>query len=379
MKIGVITIFNVENYGAELQAFATVNSLNEMGYEAELIDYPFYKNKRHILTKGSKSLFPIPFKRRLAEFLSPKINAIRNSLINRKEASLRSEAFKLFHMSNTPISREYRTIESLYSTNMGYDVYIVGSDQVWNPYNYTSLDPYFLKFAPNNKIKIAYASSFGVSSLPDYTREYYKNALSGLDAIGVREENAVNIIKEIAGLQAEWVLDPTLLIKGEKWDNYSNVIKDIPERYILIYEPSICPYVKTLAQHIATIKGIKIVRLGMDTTSDNDIIDIVTAGPAEFLWLIRNADFVVTNSFHGTAFSINMNKDFYTVNLGRRHNASRQKSLLKLVGLEDRQLEEDAPLPDSNSLQIDFTNPNKLLELARNKSIQFLKNAINGE
>jgi hypothetical protein len=262
---------------------------------------------------------------------------------------------------------------------MHYDAYIVGSDQVWNPNNYTSLDPYFLKFAPRDKKRISYASSFGVSRLPDYTHAYYKDALQNLTAIGVREENAVKMVKDVAGVNAEWVLDPTLLLTGDEWDKCSKEVSGVPAKYVLIYEPSVCSYVKTLALHIANEMGASVVRLGMHKASDVEIIDILVAGPAEYLWLIRHAAFVVTDSFHGTAFSINMNKDFFTVNLARRPNSSRQNSLLKLVGLSERQMEENAPFPGSEMLNVDFTNANKLLMDARGKSINFLKNAIDGD
>ena len=378
-KVGVITIVDVENYGAELQAFATIRALQEIGYDAELINYPFYKNKRHKATKLSKPVFAIPFKRKLAEWVSPKLNYLRNNILNATVSRQRKDSFAQFHKDNTTFSREYRTIDCLYEANMNYDAYIVGSDQVWNPYNYTSLDPYFLKFAPKDKKKIAYASSFGVSRLPDFTHTYYKDALQNFTAVGVREENAVMMVRDVADIQAEWVLDPTLLIKGDEWDKYANEVKDVPKKYVLIYEPSVCPYVKTLAIHIAKEIGAKVVRLGMDKATDEDITDVLVAGPAEFLWLVRHATFVVTDSFHGTAFSINMNKNFYTVNLARRPNASRQKSLLKLVGLGERLMEENAPLPESERFDIDFTSANKLLMDAREKSVNFLKNAIDGE
>lgn len=378
VKVGVITIVNVDNYGAELQAFATVKTLQKMGYKAELINYPFYKDPRHKATKSSKPVFAIPFKRKLVEWISPKLNYWRNNFLNAAVTKQRKYSFAQFHKDNTAFSREYRTIDGLYEANMHYDAYIVGSDQVWNPYNNTSLDPYFLKFAPKDKKRIAYASSFGVSRLPDYTHAYYKDALQNLTDVGVREENAVMMVRDVADKQAEWVLDPTLLITGYEWDKYAKEVKGVPEKYVLIYEPSVCPYVKILAKHIAKIIGVKVVRLGMNKASDDDITDVLVAGPAEYLWLFRHAAFVVTDSFHGTAFSINMNKNFFTVNLARRHNGSRKTSLLKLVGMSERLMEENAPLPGSERLNVDFTNANKLLIDAREKSLNFLKKAIDG-
>ena len=381
MKVGVITIVRVNNYGAELQAFATQKALQMSGYDAEIIDYYYFTNTRHIATKQSKPVFNMPLKLRIVVWLYPWYNRFKRLKGDKQNYKSREQRFEAFHKQYTRFSHEYKRIEDLYSAEMTYDAYIVGSDQVWNPNNYTSLDPYFLKFAPRGKKKISYASSFGVSSIPEKTVAYYKDALGGLDAISVREENAVKLVEEISGRSAQWVLDPTLLLRRDDWLKYANKPAGIPERYVLIYEVTPCTYLKDLALYLADRAMCRVVRINREAVreeKDEEVINVMDGGPAEFIWLFGNATMVVTNSFHGTAFSLNMNKDFYVVTPVRKSNNSRQKSILKLFGIEDRLVVENSSL-DIEIKKVDYTHVNAVLDVQREKSLSYLKNAIDGK
>lgn len=380
-KIGIITIDKVNNYGAELQTLATQKAIVKLGYEAEVIDYLFYKNPGHKLTKGSKPLFPLPFKRHAAEWLYPRLNRWKQLVSTGNEGRRREANFDAFHKKHTKFSKEYRTAEDLYTAKMDYDVYVVGSDQVWNPNNYTSLNPYFLKFAPKGKRRVSYASSIGVSNIPEYAKDYYKEALQELDAVSVREEDAVKLVKEVSGVDAQWVLDPTLLLTGEEWKKYYNPISIIPEKYVLLYEITPCDYLKQLALKASRELGCHVVRINREAIrqeSDDEIINVLDAGPAEFVWLFANAEMIMTNSFHGTAFSLNMEKNFFVVTPERKKNNSRQKSILRLVGLEDRLIEENSSMPLKQNYVIDYKTIRLKLEKARQESMDYLKNAIDG-
>lgn len=381
-RVGIITLVRVNNYGAELQAFATQHAIQLLGYDAEIIDYLYFTNPRHKKTKGSKPCFSMPLKLKVIVAIYPWIQRFKRLKQEKSVLKRRDNSFAAFHKENTSFSKEYRTAESLAAANMDYDVYIVGSDQVWNPNNYTSLDPYFLKFVPQNKTKISYASSFGVSVLPEHTRSYYQEALKGLNAVSVREENAVQLVDDVSDVKAQWVLDPTLLLTGEEWNKYGKEVGGLPDKFVLIYEVTPCAYVKQLAQVVGEELDCKVVRITCDASrqeSDDEIINVLDAGPAEFVWLFSKASFVVTNSFHGTAFSLNMKKDFFVVTPERKRNNSRQKSLLRLVGQEDRLLIEGAPIPAKNKYCVDYSTVNPLLAKARERSINFLRGAIDGE
>lgn len=378
MKIGIITILKVNNYGAELQAYATQTILNKLGYNAEIIDYLFYKNKGFKKTKRSHPSIQFPLKKRILETIFPIFNKIK-SLPYRKIISLREKKFNDFHLHNTLLSKTYKSVDQLYKECQNYDVYMSGSDQIWNPYIYSSLDPYFLDFAPEGKRRIAYGSSFGVSSIPEYAKNYYKEHLLKYHAIGVREQNAVEIVHQLCGKKAQWVLDPTMLLDATDWMKVS-ATPDIalPEKYILIYELTTCPYILKLAKYISNIKGMPIIRLCKSVVpedKDTNITDITDAGPAEFISLFHGASYIVTNSFHGAAFSINFNKQFYVITPARKTNNSRQRSILKLFNIENRLLEENSPLPEI--IDISYQNVNNILFSEREKSIKFLTEAIN--
>lgn len=378
-KVGIITIVRVNNYGAELQAYATQEALRKHGYDAEIIDYLFYKNKGHKRTKASRPTFKMPLKKHLAEWLYPKRARLKALLQQNKLMAVRAEIFEKFHQANTHFSETYHSYDELLNARLEYDAYLVGSDQVWNPGVYSSLDPYFLKFAPKGKRKLSYASSIGLSELPAHTHPYYHEALNGLDAISVREEQAVDLIKQVSGMDAQWVLDPTLLLNAEEWQKVAKMPQGMSEKYILLYELTPCPYLKILAKHIAEIKSCKVVRITKDANRvepDEDVINVMDAGPAEFLGLFQNAEFVVTNSFHGTAFSINFNRPFYVVTPARMKNNSRQQSILKLFGLSSRIISEGTNLPKADDLIVNFDSVNKILSEERDKSVNYLKTAI---
>ena len=377
-RIGIITILKTNNYGAELQAYATQAILNKLGYDAEIIDYLFYKNPQHKKTKNSKPVFNHGLKKRLSEFLYPIISKTKTG-INNTHSDKRNKRFESFHTDNTAMSPTYTTIDELYNSNKEYDVYMVGSDQVWNPGIYSSLLPYMLTFAPEGKKRVAYASSFGVSSIPQEFQWLYKEYLPQFSSIGVREKNAVDMVRELSGKEATWVLDPTLLLNKEDWMKVAKQSYGEKRNYILLYELTPCPYILELAKYFREKKGMEIIRICKNASiEDNDstILNIIDAGPAEFIDLFANAGMVITNSFHGTVFSINFGKDFYTVTPLRKHNNSRQQSILGLFSLNDRLLLEGTDINLISRTPIDYNAVNCILEQEREKSINYLKNAI---
>ena len=379
-KIGIITILKVNNYGAELQAYATQCILNKLGWSAEIIDYLFYKNPEFKKTKMARPLFPMGNGKWLKEHLFPILNGMRE-LRYAKSNKVRKERFARFHRENTALSKTFKSMDELYRATFDYDVYMVGSDQVWNPGIYSSLEPYFLTFAPKGKKRVSYASSFGVSDIPEVAKPFYRKQLAEFSAISVRENTAVDLVKQLSGRDAQWVLDPTLLLSAAAWRQVcSDRYNDLPP-FVLVYELTPCAYIAELAKYIAKEKKLSIVRICKSAAREDensDFLDVVDAGPAEFLELFGKAAFIVTNSFHGTAFSINFNKSFYTVIPHRKKNNSRQQSLLGMLDLKERMIWENSEYPDLNE-GIDYTHVNMLLDTERDKSIKYLKEAIDGK
>ncbi|MBR1889687.1 MAG: polysaccharide pyruvyl transferase family protein [Alloprevotella sp.] len=377
--IGIVTIFNVNNFGAELQAYATQKAMQNLGYDAEIIDLPYYKSPNFKREKESYPFFPLPTAVKLKE----KVAALRRGLkykFSSRKFKRRIEKFEQFHRENTRFSQQrYEGISALYNTPPQYDVYCVGSDQVWNPYNYVSLYPYFLTFSPDNARRMSYASSFGVSSVPAAAKPVFSECLSKLSAISVREQAGVTLVKELCDKPATLVCDPTLLLRSADWEQVEKKIEDLPSSYVLVYDLHPIPYLWVAAEHIARLLNLPIVRINSENARKYaGGVNLEDIGPAEFLYLFRHATFVVTNSFHGTAFSINFQKDFYCILSRTQRNNSRQLSLLDTCKLSHRALYEDATLPSAEELSISYVEATDCLEQFRRTSIDFIKNAIDG-
>lgn len=381
-SVGIMTIVKVDNYGAELQAYATVCKLRQMGYNAEIIDYLYYKSYMFKDTAMSAPLLKMGKKESLLYWLKYRVI---NTLISKIGTSMilsvknRKRRFKLFHEENTPFSKkQYRSMDELYTNPPFYDIYITGSDQVWNPVASSSIEPYFLTFTKSKKI--SYASSFGVEKIQPDLRYKIGQWLSEYAHISVREQNACAMVKDFCGKEAVFVLDPTLLLNKEQWLQVANKLPNIPEHYVLIYQLSTSPAIVDLARRIGKEKNIPVFRItkrAYMVEGNDGVTNILDAGPAEFISLIDGADYVITNSFHGTAFSVNFGKPFYSVISAKKKNNSRLESLLGLVGLSSRIIKdsEDMKVLDYN-YSIDFDSLQERLSRARKESEKYLKEAI---
>ncbi|GAB7257501.1 polysaccharide pyruvyl transferase family protein [Polaribacter sp. OB-PA-B3] len=376
-KIGIITIVHVNNYGADLQAFALQHKLNQLGYDAELINYLFYKNPKFKPTKRSQSFIKLSLKQRIKEFVYPYFKIVK-SLPYLQQKKLRDNKFSEFHKLNTKQTKEINTIDKLYASKFDYDVYVVGSDQVWNPNTNINIEPYFLTFAPKDKLKISYASSFGVNSIPEIHQEKYASLLNNIDKIGTREKTGVEIVNNVSEKTATWVLDPTFLLNKKEWSEFA-VSTDINKPYLLMYVLTDSDYISNLATQIADKHNLQIVRICKNAFVEDKsegVINIIDAGPREYLGLFEKASFVLTTSFHGTCFSVNFNIPFFTILKKNKTNNSRQIDLLADLGIEDRILFVDDIVSDEGVISIDFTKVNLKLEKNRANSLSFLTEAI---
>lgn len=375
--IGIITIVKVNNYGAELQALALQRKLCLMGFKAEIIDYLFYKNKGHKREKCSMPFYPYPIKKKIKEYILPLYETIKSIPYWRTQKN-REKSFIEFHKKNTIFSPQcYHSYSELYKNPPIYDVYCVGSDQVWNPGCFTNLNPYFLSFAPEGKRRISYASSFGVKELPASAKKQYSRLLQGLDSISVREDAGVEIVKVVSGRNATKVVDPTLLLTKTEWKTIAKYDKEPNGKYILLYVLKDSEYIKQTALTLRDKTGLQIVRIckgafKQDKPSD-DIIDIIDAAPDDFLGLIEKAEIVLTNSFHGTVFSILFERDFYTILKRNVENNSRQTSLLNALHI-DRIRYEDTEFVSGPD--IDYRKCETAINSLKASSEQYLINAI---
>lgn len=381
MKVGILTILNVNNYGAELQCCALYRKLQQLGYDAEVINYLFGIHPEHVFD-GEKRSVPIPLKQLIKVKLLPVVQNMF-CMFHQKNKRLRNKRFDEFHAKyNHLTSTVYPSVKSLYEANFNYEVLCIGSDQVWNYMKGYSLEPFFACFDKNNTKKITYASSIGLSSLSVEAEQVFKKELTNFAYISVREQQASEILEKLLNRKIDVVLDPTLILNKQEWIEVAKYDMCPKEKYLLVYIVTIkpCDYVLTLARHIAKRRNLKIVRICRDAYpehSGSDVEEILTAGPSDFVGLFSKAEFVVTNSFHGTVFSINFSKPFYSVIKSHHSTNSRLTSILKKLGLEDRIMPVGSQLPMISD--IDFSDPSAKLEAERKLSIEYIKKALSNK
>ena len=381
MKVGILTILNVNNYGAELQCCALYRKLQQLGYDAEVINYLFGIHPEHVFD-GEKRSVPIPLKQLIKVKLLPVVQNMF-CMFHQKNKRLRNKRFDEFHAKyNHLTSTVYPSVKSLYEAKFNYDVLCIGSDQVWNYMKGYSLEPFFACFDKNNTKKITYASSIGLSSLSVEAEQVFKKELASFASISVREQQASEILEKLLNRKIDVVLDPTLILNKQEWIEVAKYDMCPKEKYLLVYIVTIkpCDYVLTLARHIAKQRNLKILRICRDAYpehSGGDVEEILTAGPSDFVGLFSKAEFVVTNSFHGTVFSINFSKPFYSVIKSHHSTNSRLTSILKKLGLEDRIVPVGSQLPMISD--IDFSNPSAKLEAERKLSIEYIKKALSNK
>ena len=325
LKAGLLTFYHLHHYGALLQAVATQRALEGLGWECETIDY--------FVAQDNRILQPPTSPGRAA---SDAYNALRYPALRRRWQ--RFEDFSRAHLALTP--RRYGSLEELRAADLPYDLLVCGSDQIWNPLIFPDkrFDPVFFgAFSPLRKI--AYAPSFGVPRVPEGMETELEGYLQGFSHLSVREIQGREIVREAAGREAEVVLDPTLLLTAAEW---SALAAERPARggYILCYciaRPGpLEPYVRRLAEET----GLPVVQLcGTRRKVHPKAKMVFDAGPAEFLALFRDASYVCTNSFHGTVFSVQFQRPFFTsvapAELAEPER-SRTFSLLSRLGLTER-------------------------------------------
>lgn len=377
MKIGIITIQKCNNYGSDLQAFALQYKLRLMGHDVENIDYLFYKNPRHVSTRLSRPTFKVSLKNRIKEFLFPKIYWLKQ-LLNRKIEKDRATRFDDFFKKNVNESREFRTVDALMANPPIYDVYMVGSDELWNKRCNSSMLPFFLSFAPKGAKKVAYAASTGAHDNYDIAdREIYKRHLPDFSAISMREASSCKCFGEMLGREIIHVVDPTLLLTAQEWDNVA--IPYAQEKpYILVYDLIPSDAIWSLARRWAKARRCEIVRICGDSSLKpvDGVKQFPTFGPAEYIGLFKNAKGVITNSFHGTVFSIIYGKPFYCVIPSHMTDAGRMGSLLKVLEIDSRIVRDvDVDDLDINREMDNDAALNKLAAL-RDHSVDFIRNAL---
>lgn len=383
-KVAIVSCYFKNNYGSQLQAYATQKILDNMGIENETINV----EKNIDFKKGKKKYYLSQIMN--FGFIKTKLGMIKLKLdkkINKElgeNIAIRDEKFHKFEQ-NFRLTKPYETYAELTEKcKQEYESVIVGSDQLWLPVNIVA-DYYTLNFVPDGVNKISYATSFGVSSIPDKYKEEYKKFLNKINYLSVREEAGKNIIKALTNKEATVVCDPTLLFNKEEWMSIQKRDPIIKEKYIFCYFLGKSIEYRKFAERLKEKTGFKIVSLNhcdeyvkySDIFADIKPYDI---GPSEFINLIRNAEYVCTDSFHGTVFSLINNVKFFTFkrfsNKSKMSTNSRIETLLNKVELTERVLDGNENIEEVIYYEIDYNKVNSILEEYRNESKEFLKQAL---
>ncbi|MGN0818806.1 MAG: polysaccharide pyruvyl transferase family protein [Christensenellaceae bacterium] len=376
MKIGVMTFHKSESHGAMLQAFALQTTLEKLGNEVEIINYDrfFLKNEKKVSAGTLRTKI---------KSLAIRLSVISYNLKYKRKISAKKERFESFRSDYLKIgTKEYHTSEELKKDPPEYDAYVTGSDQVWNP-DSINHDAYYFTFLDYSAKTIAYAPSIGVSKLDDnIIRDKMKGYLQHVQFLSCREKTGATIIESIANRHVEQVLDPTLLLTKEEWS--SLILKKTKRKpYVLCYFLGSLKYGREYAKTIAKKMGYDIVIISQSPVEifsrHKKELDV---GPLEFLELFEGASVICTDSFHGTAFSIIFQKQFYSFCRrnpnGTASRISRLRDVLEKLKLSQRLIMPGDTFTETD-LNIDYCEPMKILNAERERSINYLVQSLNCE
>ena len=309
MKIGIITIHCSPSYGGSLQAFALYKYIELQGYDAEIIDLlrPTHRKYRH-------SIRHFRLREKLLGIIGCVFQGILHIDIKISRDNRYNEKFEDFNKM-IKLGKTYNSVDELYRHPPRYDVYLTGSDQVWNPIQPYITEPYFLTFVSKNEgRKIAYAASVGLSELSQKEKKLYKKWIEDYDYVSVREQSLKTYLETFVDKPISRVADPTFLLDRIFWKKIA-LYPNEKEPYILLFELRHNRDLILFCRRLSEQSGFKLIVLGQcENVSNHAGYDVVnTAGPKEFLGFIGNAEMVITDSFHGTVFSIIMEaKNFYS-------------------------------------------------------------------
>lgn len=358
MKKSCILTFNQAfNYGAVLQMYALQHAIDKInGTSCDVVNYKsdYFNELYH--EKTLKDYFDLRFWKKLLRDNSPKRYNV--------------EGFNNFCKHHIRFTDLEYTSQSIHDLNNKYDIYISGSDQVFNPLCSGMDSTFFLDFADVNKVKASYAASLGFSAIPS-TCEKYMEMLADFDFLSIREASSATCLHDFLNREDINVnIDPTLLLNLEEWKKLFTISNKIKHKYVLIYAISENKKMLKFAKKIANDMGCKAVYLTDRYLKPLGFQCISGVTPEEWLYLFYNAECIVTNSFHGVAFSINFHKPFFPHMLV--DNAminTRVKDLLVLVGL-------DYLLNTNNIIDIDYEKVDEILISERRKSRDYLCNIL---
>ena len=370
-KVGIITFHWAHNYGAVLQAYALCQYIKtRLKHEPCIIDFRTFRQQK----VNTNFKWP-PFNRHFVKAFG----VLLLRLLRIKALRKRSQRFSNFIKENLTCSRHLSTYNELNSSKLELDAVVSGSDQVFNAeiLPHDELLAYLLiPFAASKFRLIAYAPSFGNTDLSQETKKEISKPLQDFHFLSAREAPGQRLLQELTGKSIPLVLDPVFLVSRQAWMNIASQVKAIPKPYILCYALNGREALGGIANKVKSILNIPIVMITAKVRNrikaDVALFDV---GPREFVWLFENANFVVTDSFHGTAFSILFEKDFYT-QIALPRNSQRIIGLLNQIKLSNRIINDADIDITAETLKINYSFPNQIIQRLKAESESYLSKSL---
>ena len=370
MRILTLTTYEGYNYGASLQAYALQHFLKLQGHDTAIIRFePEYLMRYYAFwyVNPDSRLNANPITRMLYRIMK---------WGQRRTTLKRKRVFDYFnHQILTETEQKWSSSEMFMQDPAKADLYLCGSDQIWNVLYEAGRDPvFYLEFVKEGK-KASYAASFSFLDLPKEHFVRIQRSLQKFDAVSVRELQGKELVEKM-GVDAAWVLDPVFLLSVSEWDSLINRKEilsyepcDIKEKYLLIYDFEGNAKLKEFAINYSRRHNLKIFAITDRFPLRYADKNFKNAGPVDFIRMIKGCDCFISNSFHGTAFSIIFHKPFFVFNREKAKVNSRMQSLLQLFGLEDRIVVDE----NEKSYSIDWEKIDKIRGIKHMESINFLK------
>lgn len=383
MRVGLCACYDNRNYGSMLQSYASQISIERLGCSCEVIRYRKRYSGLRLLRQAPRVLNGGNIQKAKRQRAQRKAAAAYPA-IERRRAERRAYFDRYRDATFTSLSPEFVGFDALREGSKRYDAVVVGSDQLWLPMGLPT-NFYNLQFAASGVRRISYATSFGVSQIPWYQKGRTADFLRKIDFLSVREERGAQICREVAGVEAKVVVDPTLLLTRGEWADAVPEHCVIEEPYIFCYFLGTNPLCRDEARGVSEKTGLPIVTLRhLDeiVPTDESFGDYAPydIDPAAFVNLIRGAEYVLTDSFHGTVFSTIHHKRYATfyrfANTDRQSRNSRIDSLFSHLELQDRLVTEPDAAMRVLSARVDFDAVDERLALWRTGSWDFLREAL---
>lgn len=389
VNVGLAVVTYKDNFGSALQTYATQEIIRSFGYQTGIFDISgVHKeiNKRKIKYYIGRIFQPDEFAYLVENFKSrSRRKANKTNDKYAENMRVRHAKYVVFNDKYLKFLKHVNSWNELSKQSSKCDYVVVGSDQLWRPSNIAG-EYFTLEFVPDTVHKVAFSTSFGVSELPKSLHKHTKKFLSRIESISVRENSGKKIVKELTGRDIPVVCDPTMMLDADGWMAIQEEEPIIKDKYILCYFMGDNPEHREFVKKLKAATGYKIVGLLHGATyipSDDDFADEAPydIGPGEFINLIRNAEYMCTDSFHGTVFSILNSTKFFAF---RRYSDSsefstndRLHTLLKWTGLSERMLYGTEDIQTCIDKTIDFNKVLNAVAERRKETLDYLKTTMN--